>query len=144
MRILAAAAHDFVRSCMRSGYGVDMTDLQALLSKPPASFAWSVSADGQRTIGVALGAVIDIWEDHIELAVLVPPDDAALAARGGALLLLVLCALRPDWVTAPDWLKVQMGIAARAKGYYEGQHFGRRVMFSFDRAQSRAMLRLHQ
>jgi hypothetical protein len=117
-------------------------DLQALLSQPPASFAWSSSEDGRRTIGTAPGAICDIWPDHVELAAIYPPDDLALAARNGALLLLVLCALRPEWASAPDWLKLQMRLAAKAKLMHEGTHYGQRVTFAYMRQNSRASLKV--
>jgi len=114
----------------------------SLLSRPPASFAWSTSEDGRRTIGTTIGCICDIWADHIEFAAIYPPDDLALAERNGTLMLLVLCALRPEWPAAPDWLKLQMRLAAKAKVMHEGTHYGQRVTFSYMRQNSRAMLRV--
>lgn len=113
-----------------------------LLSQPPASFVWSSSEDGRRTIGTSQGAICDIWADHIELAAIFPPDDLALAGRNGTLMLLVLCALRPEWERAGDWLKLQLGLAAKAKVAHEGTHYGQRVTFSYMRGSSRAALKV--
>lgn len=118
------------------------TDLQALLSQPPASFAWSQSEDGQRTIGTCPGCGVDIWPDRVEVAALMPGDDAALVERNSVLLLLILAALRPDWITAGDWLKTQMGMAAKAKGVYEGPNYSRRVTFGWSRKTSTATLKV--
>ena len=116
-------------------------DLQSLFSQPPASFVWTQSKDGRRTMGAAPGAVIDLWPDRVELAALMPPDRADLAAHNGALMLL-LTALRRDWITASDWLKTQMGMAGRSKGFYEGVNYSRQVSFTFDRRVSRATLKV--
>ena len=117
-------------------------DIQSLFSQPPASFVWTQSSDGSRTMGAAPGAVLDFWPDRVELAALMPPDRADLAAHNGALLLLLLTALRRDWMTASDWLKTQMGMAARATGFYEGVNYSRQVSFTFDRRVSRATLKV--
>lgn len=117
-------------------------DIKALFSKPPASFVWSQSSDGQRTIGVGHGAVLDLWRDRAQLACIMAPDDQALVNRGVALLLLLLAALRPAWVTAPDWLAQQMRMAARAKGPYEGPNYSQRVEFRYDKQQSTAVLKV--
>lgn len=93
-------------------------------------------------MGTTRGAAIDIWPDHVTLTALFPPDDLPLAERNGTLFLLTLCALRPQWVTAPDWLKTQMGMAAKARAIHESQHFGRRVLFRWEKATSRATLRV--
>jgi len=118
------------------------TNLQTLLAQPPASFVWSSSEDGRRTIGTTVGCVCDIWEDHIELAAIFPNDDLALARRNGTLMLLVLCALRPEWDRAADWLKLQLGLAKKAKVAHEGTHYGQRVTFTFMRQNSRASLKV--
>jgi len=118
------------------------TDLQALLSQPPASFQWSQSADGSRTIGTCPGCVVDIWPDRVEVAAVFAPDHPDLSARNATLFTLILTALRPDWVTAPDWLTTQMRMAAKARGPYEGVQYSRQVRFTFDRATSRATLKV--
>lgn len=117
-------------------------DIQALFSRPPASFAWSASEDGQRVIGVGHGAVLDLWKDKAQLACIIAPDDPALVNRGVALMLLLLAALRPAWVTAPDWLAQQMRMAARARGVYEGPNYSQRVEFSYDKQQSLAVIKV--
>jgi hypothetical protein len=117
-------------------------DIQALFSRPPASFAWSQSADGQRTLGTSPGAIMDLWPGTVQLACIMAPDDQALVNRGVALLLLLLAALRPAWVTAPDWLAQQMRMAARAKGPYEGPNYSQRVEFRYDKQHSRAVLKV--
>lgn len=119
-------------------------DLQALLSQPPANFVWSSSADGRRTLGTAPGAMIDLWPDRVELVAIFPPDDLALAQHNGALLLLVLCALRPAWEGVPAWLKVQLDLAKRAKVLHEGTHYGQRVTFIYERRYSRATLKVQR
>ena len=119
------------------------TDLQTLLSQPPASFAWSQSEDGSRTIGTCPGCGVDIWPDRVAVAALMPSDDAALVDRNSVLLLLILSALRPDWITAGDWLKTQMGMAARSKeGVYEGPNYSRGVTFGWSRKTSTATLKV--
>lgn len=119
------------------------TDLQTLLSQPPASFAWSSSEDGQRTIGTCPGCGVDIWADRVSVAALMPNDNPELVERNSVLLLLILTALRPDWVTAGDWLKSQMGMAARSKeAVYEGTNYSRRVTFGWSRKTSAATLKV--
>lgn len=118
-----------------------MTDLQALFSTEPASFQWA-AGDG-RTIGTAAGAVLDLWPGRAELTAIFPPDNADLAARNGALLLLLLTATRPGWQTAGDWLTFQMRSAARGtRDQYEATNYTRGVTFRYDRQQSRATLRV--
>jgi hypothetical protein len=122
---------------------VNATELQNLLSQPPASFQWSQSEDGTRTIGASEGCVIDLWPDRVEMAAVFPPDRADVAARNGALMALVLVALRKEWQTAGDWLAVQMRQAARAKTpLFETENYSRQVRFVFDRRHSRATLRI--
>lgn len=119
------------------------TDLQTLLSQPPASFAWSRSEDGRRTVGTCPGCGVDIWEDHVSVAALMPNDNAELVERNSVLLLLILTALRPDWATAGDWLSTQMGMAARSKeAVYEGPNYSRRVTFGWSRKTSTATLKV--
>ncbi len=117
-------------------------DLQSLFSQPPASFVWTQSKDGSRTMGAAPGAVIDLWHDRVELAALMPPDRVDLAAHNAALMLLLVTAMRRDWITASDWLTTQMRMAGRATGFYEGVNYSRRVSFTFDRRMSRATLKV--
>lgn len=117
-------------------------DIQALFSRPPASFAWSRSSDGLRTIGVGHGATLDLWSDTAQLACIMASDDTALVERGALLMLLLLAALRPAWVTAPDWLAQQMRMAARAKGPYEGPNYSQRVEFRYDKQRSTALLKV--
>lgn len=117
-------------------------DIQSLFSQPPASFTWSRSEDGGRVMGTSEGAVLDLWPDRVEFAGLFPPDRADLAARNGTLMQLLLTALRRDWVTASDWLTAQLRMAARAKEFYEGPNYSRRVVFTFSRRESRATLKV--
>lgn len=117
-------------------------ELQLLFSQPPASFAWSQSADGRRVIGTSAGAVLDLWPDRVEFAGLFPPDSPELAARNATLMQLLLTALRRDWVTASDWLTTQMTMAGRSRGFYEGPNYSRRVTFTFSRRESRATLKV--
>ena len=117
-------------------------DIQALLSQPPASFVWSRSADGSRTIGTCPGCAVDLWPDRVEAAAVFAPDNPDLSARNATLFTLILAALRPDWVTAPDWLTTQMWMAAKARGFYEGPNYSRRVTFTFSRRESRATLKV--
>lgn len=116
--------------------------LVELLSKPPASFAWSTSADGSRTIGTAEGFAIDLWSDRVEVAALFPPDAAELAARNSTLMQLIVLFLRPDWNSAASWLAQAMRMAAR--GHREQINVSRRVRFVWDAAQSRATLRIQR
>lgn len=118
------------------------TDLQTLLSQPPASFAWSQSEDGRRTIGTCPGCGVDIWSDRVEVAALMPSDQVELTERNSVLLLLILTALRPDWATAGDWLTTQMGMAAKASGVYEGPNYSRQVTFGWSRKTSTATLKV--
>jgi hypothetical protein len=119
-----------------------MQPLIDLFSQPPASFAWSASADGARTMGTSEGFVLDIWPDRVEAAALFPPDRPDLAARNAALCELLLLAMRPDWVSAPSWLAQAMRQAAR--GHAEQINVVRGVRFTHDAAQSRATLRIHR
>lgn len=122
---------------------MNAVELQTFLSQPPASFTWSQSADGMRTIGASEGCVIDLLSDRVEMAAVFPPDRADVAARNGALMALVLVALRKDWQSASDWLAVQMRQAARGKTpLFETENYSRQVRFVFDRQHSRATLRI--
>jgi hypothetical protein len=116
-------------------------ELQALFSKPPASFTWSQSEDGQRIIGASEGCVLDLWPDRAEMAATFPPDDEQLAQRNGTLMTLLLTAMRPEWQGSGDWLAVQMRLAARSKnGQANVINTSRQVRFRYDRQHSRAML----
>lgn len=115
-------------------------DLIELFSKPPASLVWSKSEDGRRTMGTSEGFVLDLWPDRVEAAALFPPDRADLSARNGALLQLLLMALRPDWQSAASWLAQAMRMAAR--GHREAINVTRRVTFVNDAAHSRATLKV--
>lgn len=122
---------------------MNIAELQTFLSQPPANFTWSQSEDGTRTIGAAEGCVIDLLPDRVEMAAVFPPDRADVAARNGALMALVLVALRKDWQSASDWLAVQMRQVARAKTpLFETENYSRQVRFVFDRQHSRATLRI--
>jgi hypothetical protein len=111
-----------------------------LFSKPPASFAWATNDQG-RTIGTSEGFILDIWPDRVEAAALFPPDRADLAARNGTLLELLILAMRPDWQSGPSWLAQAMRMAAR-KGSFEEVNVTRRARFVWDRANSRATLKV--
>lgn len=113
-----------------------------LFSKPPASFTWSKSADGRRTMGTAEGFVLDLWPDRVEAAALFPPDRPDLVERNATLLELLLLALRPEWASAPSWLAQQMRLAARTEKPFEAPNVTRRMTFSWSQAQSRATLRV--
>lgn len=120
------------------------TDLQTLLSQPPASFVWSKSRDGTRILGTAPGCAIDVWPSRVEVVALFPPDHPDEAARNAMLFTLILAALRPDWVTAPDWIATQMRMATKASGPYEGVQYSRGVRFLWDRQSSKAMLKVRR
>lgn len=113
-------------------------DLVELFTQPPASFVWSKSADGSRTIGTSEGFILDIWPDRVEAAALFPPDRPDLVERNASLLQLLLMAMRPDWASAPSWLAQAMRQAAR--GHTEEINVTRRVRFVSDPSQSRATL----
>lgn len=116
-------------------------ELQALFSKPPASFSWSQSEDGRRTIGASTGCVLDLWPDRAEMVATFPPDNAALAQRNSTLMLLLLTAMRPEWQSAGNWLAVQMRQAARSKvGQVDVPNVTRQVQFKYSRQHSRATL----
>lgn len=122
---------------------MDQVELQALFSRPPASFAWSPSEDGQRIIGTSPGAVLDLWPNEVQLTCLFPPDDSALVSRGVQLMLLLLAAQRPAWAASPNWLAQQMRLATRAKSTtYEGPNYSQRVTFTYDKQHSRGMLKV--
>jgi hypothetical protein len=56
---------------------------------------------------------------------------------------LLLLALRPDWQSAASWLAQQMRRAARGnKAYFDETNITRRVVFVWDRIQSRATLKV--
>lgn len=111
-----------------------------LFSKPPASFVWSSSENGSRTMGTSEGFVLDIWPDRVEAAALFPPDRPDLVERNAMLLQLLLLSMRPDWASASHWLAQAMRMAAR--GHREDHNISRRVRFVNDAAQSRATLRI--
>jgi hypothetical protein len=118
-------------------------ELIALFSKPPASFVWSPSEDGRRTIGVAEGAALDIWPDHIDLAAIFPSDRPDLAARSGDLMQLLLMAMRPNWQSAAAWLAQQMKLAAWSKlAIYETLNVTRQVSFTLHRRTGQAVLKV--
>jgi hypothetical protein len=124
---------------------VTSADLQALFTRPPASFLWSPSEDGRRVIGVTEGVVLDLWPDKAEMTALFPPDREDIAARNGTLMLLLLTATRPDWQSAGDWLTFHLRSAARGKSpIHEETNYTRGVTFSYSRATSRALLRVRQ
>lgn len=118
------------------------SELIALLAKPPASFTWSTSDDGNRTMGTTEGCVLDIWPDRVEAVALFPPDNAPLAARNGALMQLILAALRPDWPASASWLAQTLQEAARQAKPYEQVNVTRRVRFTWDRMRSCATLKV--
>jgi hypothetical protein len=117
-----------------------MQKLVDLFSKPPASFTWSSSEKGTRTMGTSEGFVLDIWPDRVEAAALFPFDRPDLVERNATLLQLLLLAMRPEWASAASWLAQAMRMAAR--GHREDHNIARRVRFTNDSAQSRATLRI--
>lgn len=119
-----------------------MQQLIALFSKPPASFAWSSSENGTRTMGTSEGFVLDIWPDRVEAAALFPPDRPDLVERNATLLQLLLMAMRPDWASAPSWLAQAMRMAVR--GHNEDVNVTRRVRFYNDPIHSRTTLRIQR
>ena len=124
-----------------------MQQLIDLFSQPPASFTWSASDDGQRTMGTSEGFVLDIWPDRVEAAALFPPDRPDLVERNATLLQLLLMVMRPDWNSAPSWLAQAMRMAARyrptpERPFYEDSNITRRVRFVNDPTQSRATIRI--
>lgn len=119
-----------------------MQPLIDLFSQPPASFVWSSSADGTRTIGTSEGFVLDIWPDRVEAAALFPDDRPDLVERNSTLLQLLLMAMRPDWQSAASWLAQAMRMAAR--GHRESINVSRGVRFVHDAAHSRATLRIER
>lgn len=118
-----------------------MQKLIELFSQPPASFAWATNAQG-RTIGTSEGFLLDIWPDRVEAAALFPLDRMDLAERNGTLMQLLLLAMRPDWNSASSWLALQMRRAARTAKPFEEINVTRRVRFVWDRANSRATLKV--
>ncbi len=113
--------------------------LQNVLSMPPASFSWSRSEDGTRTIGTSAGIVVDLLPDRVEVVATFPPDNARLAARNGQLMTLVLVGCRPDWTHAPAWLAMQMRLTRTAFAA-DTPHRAERVTFAWMRKESRASL----
>lgn len=119
-----------------------MKPLIDLFSQPPASFVWSASENGTRTMGTSEGFVLDIWPDRVEAAALFPPDRPDLVERNATLLQLLLMAMRPDWQSAANWLAQAMRMAAR--GHNEDINITRRVRFVNDPAHSRTTLRIQR
>lgn len=119
------------------------SELQTLFSRPPASLVWSDGPNGRR-IGTCEGFALTLEADgQVQAAGVFAPDAPDLAARNGMLLQLVLAALRPDWHSAGAWLVTQQQLAARHPGArYETHNITRRCVFVFDRAHSRATLRV--
>lgn len=113
--------------------------LKTVLSKPPASFAWSTSEDGTRTIGTSSGIVVDLLPDRVEAVALFPPDAPGQAARNATLMTLILVGCRPDWPHAPAWLAMQMQLA-RSTFTTEVPNITQRVRFRWTRKESRASL----
>lgn len=124
---------------------MDGSELINLLSQPPASFTWSSSADGQRTMGTSEGFVLDMWPDRVGAVALFPPDRPDLAERNGTIMQLILMAMRPDWNSAASWLAQQMKLAARSKSpRSEYANIARGVTVTWDRTQSRMTLRVRR
>lgn len=119
-----------------------MQPLIDLFSRPPASFTWSSSENGQRTMGTSEGFVLDIWPDRIEAAALFPPDRPDLTERNATLMQLLIMATRPEWNSAASWLAQAMRLAAR--GHQEQINVTRRVRFLNDPTQSRMTLRIQR
>lgn len=119
---------------------MDHKALIDLFSHPPASFTWSASADGTRTMGTSEGFVLDIWPDRVEAAALFPADRPDLIERNATLMQLLLMAMRPDWNSAASWLAQAMRMAAR--GHREQINVTRRVRFMNDPTHSRMTLRI--
>ena len=123
-----------------------MQQLIDLFLKPPASFAWATNNEG-RTLGTSEGFVLDIWPDKVEAAVRFPPDNSRLVRRNTMLCLLLLMALRPNWVNPEGWLTEQMRQAGRYRPtekqpLYQAEIAQEQVRFSWGKPQSRVTLRI--
>lgn len=122
-----------------------LDNLQALLTKPPASLAWATKEG--RAIGASEGFLVDLWPDRVEVACLMPPDRLDLVERNGNLLLLILMAMRPTWKNVVTWMADQYRAAKRfrpteAHPYFELTNTEHRVRFTWDAKVSRVTLRV--
>lgn len=128
--------------------------IETTFSRDPASFLFRQSDPGNppRSVGGRDGAAIQIDGDpdaptSISLAVVVPPDNEAMARRGGIFLMLLLSTVDRDWTIAPgsggDWLTAQLKISARDPRVIRNvrrSHNGRLYQLATDRARSLATL----
>lgn len=112
--------------------------LKSVLAQEPTNFQWSDAPD--HTFGTGRWSFIDIWPDRLELAAIFPPDQPTIATHNAMLFTLLLAAMRPEWVTAGDWLASQLRMAARVANNYTGTNFSQHVTFAWDKNLWRAML----
>lgn len=114
-----------------------------VLSGPPANVAWS-EANGA-IVGTRAGLVITVLPHKVETAAVMAPDAPDLASTNANLLLLILTALRDDWQGAGEWLVREMRQAAQSTlNGYAGPNYARKVVFSFDKRNSRATLTIRR
>lgn len=93
--------------------------IETLFQRDPASFLFRRADVGNppRSVGGRDGAAIQIDGDYaaperVSLAVVLPPDNEAMARRGGILLVLLLSLIAPDWSEASDWTMTHLRTAA--------------------------------
>lgn len=93
--------------------------IETLFTRDPASFLFKRADEGNhpRSVGGRDGAALQIdgpyaTPERVSLAVVLPPDNEAMARRGGILLVLLLSLIAPDWNEASDWAMTHLRTAA--------------------------------
>lgn len=124
--------------------------IETLFQRDPASFIFRRADVGNppRSVGGRDGAAIQIDGDYaaperVSLAVVLPPDNEAMARRGGILLVLLLSLIAPDWTAASDWAMTHLRTAAydaRLIQTSERVHGDKRYTLTTDKARSLATL----
>lgn len=121
--------------------------IQHIFSQPPAAFRFLRSAG--RITAAAGGAAMQIAgpadaPTSVSLAVVLPPNNQRMAARGGILLTLLLAQLAPGWGDgAQHWLAGMLQAAARDPALTTASQTtraGLRFLLTTDRAKSLAQL----
>ena len=128
--------------------------VETTFTRDPALFVFAQSNPDNppRSVGGRDGAALQIdgqpeTPTSISLAVVVPPDNLAMAERGGILLMLLLSVVDREWMGVNagggDWLTGNLRIAARDPRTIRSvrrSHNGRLYQLTTDRARSLATL----
>lgn len=120
--------------------------IQNIFSQPPASFRFLRSAG--RITAASGGAAMQIAgppeaPTSVALAVVLPPNNQRMAARGGILLQLLLAQVAPGWDGAGHWMAGMLQAAARDPALTTASQTtraGLRFLLTTDRAKSLSQL----